>query len=872
MDDQDRDKFQKTHRTVYEVAEGIASPFVPEAYEGVAKAVPGLLVALGYAALAADEIRSAPHPETPAVRTTQSALTAATHGAKLGGAPSGVIAGLGAAAKVADYFDEAAAFLRKKFGRRLDPVEFEFTLFSKAVSEPFEVRGLRFTEALSVPYEIDLLLETEDLAVEAGKLLGCDGQLLIARDVEHRTVFGIIDQACLLESNHDRTFVRVRIVPAFKQLQYEVDTRIFQGATVPEILTEVLRAGLAPFHRSFDASRLRGKYNARDYCVQFRESTFDFCCRLMAEEGIAYVFEPDEKDIRREKLVLLDRNDLYPDIDLLDSEWIPIIVDRPEEADRESIQSLSWNARAMPNAVTCRGYNWKGPTFDEHTLEQPETHHHRAREVYLHDDDRQIVDDPTGDPRSERFTGEALHQRRPVTQHALERLRTMTAFGTGRSNVTSLMPGRRFGITDHGWDELLGRKFLLTSVTHTSGRMPDTEGSPDEENPSAPKGAYNNEFVCIPQERPFRPQEPAPRPRVYGAQTAIVVGPEGCPEDVHTDPYGRVKVRFHWDRTSPHNDTSSCWVRVGTAWAGPGFGTSFIPRIGMEVIVNFLDGNPDRPIITGCVYNGKNLPPYALPDERTRSGILTRSTPAGDSSSPGFNELRFEDAKGQEEIFVHAQRNLTTKILACEQRSIGASQQITIGGNASRHVKQRNEECVDGFDSRVFSGGQLIHISSGVSDETDPEFDYASMVEVLGKRRVWAKDKLLTEVGEDESTTKATLTPTSAEFMAKDEIYLGVGGTSAALTPKSLAMGADEEIRLTVGGGKAKTTLTPKGITVDAEKEIRLMVGQASITLEPDKIMFMVGASLIQLTTQGITISGAQTTITGHPIHLNPPA
>jgi len=871
MDDEARDEFQKIHDTTYEVAGRIVGELVPKQHEDVAKAVPGLLVAIADTAVEADELRNAAHTEEPAVRTTQSALTAATHGARLGRAPSGVVAGLEAAAKVADYFDEAATFLRKKFGRRLDPVEFEFTLFSKAVSEPFEVRGLRFTEGLSVPYEIDLVLETEDQAVDARRLLGSDGQLLMARELEQRTVFGVIDQACLLESNHYRTFVRVRIVPAFKQLQYEVDTRIFQGATVPEILTEVLRAGLAPFHRSFDASRLRGKYNARDYCVQFRESTFDFCCRLMAEEGIAYVFEPDEKDARREKLVLLDRNDLYPDIDLPDGEWIPIIADRQEEADRESIQSFSWNARAKSNAVTYRGYNWKGPTFDEHTLEQYETHHHRAREVYLHDDDRQIVDDPTGDPRSERFTGETLHQRGPMAQHGLERLRTMTAFGTGRSNVTSLIPGRRFGITNHGWDELLARKFLLTSVTHTSDRMPDTEGSPDEGNPSAPKGAYSNEFVCIPQEQSFRPQASVPRPRVYGAQTAIVVGPEGCPEDVHTDPYGRVKVRFHWDRTSPHNDTSSCWVRVGTAWAGPGFGTSFIPRIGMEVIVNFLDGNPDRPVITGCVYNGKNLPPYALPDERTRSGILTRSTPAGDDPAPGFNELRFEDAKGQEEIFVHAQRNLTTKILACEQRSIGASQQITVGGHASRHVKKDHDDTIDGTETRIISGGQHVRVST-TSLEEGEFLVHASTQEVVGKRRVWVSEELLTEVGEETApTTRMTMTPTTAGVMAKDTIYLGVAGTHATLKPERMTLGADEEIHIGVGGGTATATLKQDEVAIAAEGRIRFEVGQASLTLLPDKILLMIGASLVELTTTGITISGAQTTITGKPIHLNPP-
>jgi len=183
--------------------------------------------------------------------------------------------GLEVAGRLAEFADEAAAHLRKQFGRRLDPVEFEFSLLSKAAVTSFEVRGLRFTESLSTPYELDLVLETEELAVETNALLGADSRMLIARDLEQRVVFGIIDRVELLESEHDRAFVRVRIVPAFKQLQYEMDTRIFQGATVPEILAEVLRKSLAPFQRSFDDSRLRGKYQWGRECAWRRRTCAD---------------------------------------------------------------------------------------------------------------------------------------------------------------------------------------------------------------------------------------------------------------------------------------------------------------------------------------------------------------------------------------------------------------------------------------------------------------------------------------------------------------------------------------------------------------------------------------------------------------------
>jgi len=192
---------------------------------------------------------------------------------------------------------------------------------------------------------------------------------------------------------------------------------------------------------------------------------------------------------------------------------------------------------------------------------------------------------------------------------------------------------------------------------------------------------YSNAFECIPADRRYCPPRTLKRPRVLGPQTAIVTGPSG--EEIHTDAHGRIKVHFPWDRLNPADDCASCWLRVAQSWAGRGFGTWFLPRVGMEVVVEFLEGNPDRPLVTGCVYNPDTALPYPLPDEKTKSTIKTQSSPGGE----GFNELRFEDAKDAEEIWIHAQKDLNVKVLNNESTSVDIDQSLQVGGNQTIVVK-----------------------------------------------------------------------------------------------------------------------------------------------------------------------------------------
>lgn len=265
--------------------------------------------------------------------------------------------------------------------------------------------------------------------------------------------------------------------------------------------------------------------------------------------------------------------------------------------------------------MVTRGHNYKLPTrYDEGETEQPDAHHAVVREVYADGERRQITDDPIADPDAQSFTGGELDQRANAARVLLQQLRRDAVSGHGRANAIGFVAGTCIELAESQRGEL-----LLTRVVHEAQRS-------DE--PHALDHVYANRFECMPRTLPFRPAPRTPRPRVFGVQTGVVVGRGD--QDIHTDALGRVRVRFHADRHTGDDEHRSCWIRVAQAWAGAGYGSMVIPRVGMEVVVSFIDGNPDCPLITGCVYDGVNTPPRPLPAEMSRSTFKTSSTPGGE--------------------------------------------------------------------------------------------------------------------------------------------------------------------------------------------------------------------------------------------------
>ena len=683
-------------------------------------------------------------------------------------------------------------------GDRLQPLLAELWMVDNP-DVTWHVRSWGAVEGISTPYRYELELESTSSHDACAEVLGANCELLFDRNGLVHVSYGVIEHLDIQMSvqsgvEHHSVLARARVVPAFKLLDQQLDTRFFMGKTVIEILREVLEPALADYKREVDAaSFIKGEYNARDYCVQFRESTFAFCSRLMEEEGIAYIFVPND-DEQVERLVLIDNNADYQAAELLSAGPIPIVLSRAESLDRESIERFDWRQTRTPNRVLTRGYNPKVPTqLDEGQAEREDPHNPSVREQFFDDDRRQITDDPLNDPRAESFTGADLEQRGPMATQMHERHTLEATIAHGQSNAIGFSSGRVFTLAEHPVESLAFHEFLLTSVTHR-GR-----GGVD---------GYSNAFEAIPRELAFRPARAVPRPRVHGVQTGVVVGPS--PDEIHTDPLGRVRVKFHRDRHSGADEHASCWMPVAQSWAGSGFGAVVLPRVGMEVVVVFIDGNPDRPIVAGCLYNGDNTPPYRLPAESTKSTFKTQSSPGGD----GFNELRFEDAHGSEQLYMQAQRRMDLRVK-------GSLYETSYGNREERIGWSQGED--SGGDHNTFVHKDVNHHVKEIRYTKIDKKQYQTVVEdhieeFQAKHLVFVKDtsqlnaaKVLVEAsgavthkaGEIKLTGSSTIDLKSGGKLAiesNNAIELKVGGSFIAITPGEIAI-QGVTVRINSGGG-----------------------------------------------------------------------
>jgi type VI secretion system secreted protein VgrG len=689
-------------------------------------------------------------------------------------------------------------------------------------SGPWHVRRVHWSEGLCEPYEIVVDLVTDAVDVVADDLLGASAELTLERGDLTRCAYGIVERVQLLGTTTGRLAVRVHVVPAFALLDQEIDSRIFQDMTAPEILEAVLGPTLEEYGRGLGLE-LEREYDKRDYCVQYRESLRAFACRLMEEEGIAYGFHHDEES-RAEVLVLADGPGAWPDVPTLADPEIPVIVDRPDTADRESLRHFDWCRVERVATVASRGFNWKKPDARPEGDAAGEHPRGRARAVYDHDDRRHIVDDGSDDA----FAGET-DQRGPIAKRRLEALACDAKRGVGRSNVTGFSPGRIFTVGVHEHPEVDGARFLLVRVVHEAECPEEDLGSEAYEG-----DRYGNRFECVPADVPYRPRPTIPRPRTHGPDTAIVTGPPG--EEIHVDAHGRIKVKFHWDRLGEDDDTSSCWVRVAQSWGGMGWGSWFVPRVGMEVVVDFLDGNPDRPIVVGCVYNGTNGLPYTLPDEKTKSTIKTQSSPGGD----GFNELRFEDAAGSEEIWIHAQKDLNIKVLNDENTSVDIHQTLTVGGNQTVVIDGNQTITVKGDPAQPEGGGGGGGGGGFKGSSTDVSGDYK-------------------------------VTASQTVFMsAPDKITLECPGSSIVLEPGKITLTAGGGASIVLDGNALMQSSAGSSVLLDGNACAKssggssvLLDGNACMTSSGGSTVLLDGNALVAAAAGGSALLDANATITG---------
>jgi type VI secretion system secreted protein VgrG len=700
------------------------------------------------------------------------------------------------------------------------------------------LRGFTGTEGVSQLFHFDLDLFSEDESIKFQDIVGQNVTLRIfdASGAE-RHWNGFISR--FSQGAHDRRFTtyRAQMVPWLWFLTRTADCRIFQNQKAPDIIQKIFSdLGFQDFEL-----RLYGDFTEREYCVQYRETDFNFVSRLMEEEGIFYFFKHDNG-----KHVMVLANDPAAHDACPGQETARYDFRGGSLTYEDVITEWRYEEEFRPGAWAQTDYNFETPS----TSLAVSVNGKNPYEIYEYPGEYRVRGD--GDKLARIRLQE---QTVPATVH----------HGSGGCRHFSC--GAKFTLEDHYRDDL-NQPYLITAVRHTATQADDYESRATGD----AELTYRNTFECIPFATPFRPLRVTPQPFVQGCQTAVVVGPGG--EEIYTDQYGRVKVQFHWDREGKKDENSSCWVRVSHPWAGQGWGAIAIPRIGQEVIVDFLEGNPNQPVIVGRVYNAEQMPPFGMPGGAMISGIKSNSTKGGG----GYNEISLNDTKGTELINIHAQYDQQKKVEHDERvdvgndrtEHVGNDEKITIDGNREKTVHKDETTVVDGNRDETVHKNETIHID-GNREET-----------VKGDETHSIKGKRSHTVSKSEDVT-VMLTRTH-NVLVNDMLNVGVaqevtvGGaqliTVGAARTKTVIGSEMDTIRgsqtITVKGSVTETTIenhtqTVKGArTTTITKDEKLKVGKTIQIEAADEIAIKCGKASILLKADGtVQILGKDMNVTG---------
>jgi type VI secretion system secreted protein VgrG len=613
------------------------------------------------------------------------------------------------------------------------------------------VRRFSGREAISEPFRFDLEVVSRDPEVDLAPLLGASitfGVMLSSGGM--RSFNGVVDQVGHLEDDLTSAIYHLQLVPWTRLLELRSNCRVFQEMAVPDIVEAVLAD-----HSARDyVWRLEGDYRQRGLCVQYRESDWDFVARLLEEEGIAYHFEHENDhhvlvfcDSAGQRLACPDQpTALFRTAQDADSS--------PSDPSQEMVQEFRLERSLTSGRCLLADFNYLDPGASLEAGASADLAAEVNRELEDYEYPGGFVKLGAEDDPKLPF-GETLAGLRA------EALDALTVHAYGETDCRGFQAGFTFELENHLRQDCL-MAWLLLEVHHEldqSGTLSTTAGG---------RPSYRNTIVCMPADLPFRPARRTARPVVKGPQTAFVTGPQG--EEIHTDKHGRIKVAFHWDRYGRRDGSDSCWVRVAHGWAGAGWGAQFTPRIGQEVVVEFLEGDPDRPLVTGSVYNGKNTIPFETP---TQSGIRTRSSKEG--SAANCNEIRFEDKKDEEDLFIQAERTMTINVKQAATTDIGTDETVTVGRNRSATIEEND--------------------STAVGQDQD--------VSVNGNRTLAVENDQVHEVKGNDSHS-----------VGGDEVIDVTGDTTISAT--KIILSGSSAVRLEVGGSYIE--ITAGGVTINGAK------------------------------------------------------
>ena len=533
-------------------------------------------------------------------------------------------------------------------------------------------------------FELDLLSEDAEISFEAivGQRVTIAIKLI---DGSARYINGFVSRFAQSGNDNRFTYYRAEVVPWLWFLTRTADCRIFQNMPVPDIITKIFsELGFTDFQKS-----LQGNYEPREYCVQYRETDFNFVSRLMEQYGIFYFFKHEKS---KHTLVLADSPSAHQPCPGQARARYEGAAGAAQQEDFVNGWHIEQQLGSGKYALS--DYNFETPSTSL-AVNVPGT-------INVGGNGKYEVFDYPGE-YMQKAQGENLAKIR------MEEDEAGAVVVNGASNCRAFCSGFKFDLAEH-YRQDMNRTHLLTEVHHAAS----VGGSYSNDAGGEASSSYSNTFVCIPHTTPFRPRRVTPKPVVQGVQTAVVVGPSG--EEICVDKYGRVKVQFHWDREGQKNENSSCWIRVAQNWAGKRWGNLFIPRLGNEVIVSFLEGDPDQPIITGSVYNAEQAVPYDLTKDKTKSTMKSDSS----KGHGGFNELRFEDKKGGEQIFLHAQKDMDCRVKNDAREWIGKDRHLIVKGKQKEliegdkhlNVKMNHNEKVG--QTLSIKAGQKVVIEAGM--------------------------------------------------------------------------------------------------------------------------------------------------------------
>lgn len=660
------------------------------------------------------------------------------------------------------------------------------TLETPLGENAFVATEARGTEGISSLFSFTVSALSPRKSIDPKDLLGKSVTLSLARPGgKRRFVNGIVTSfsAGAFTRNDYRLYTLV-ISPSLWVLQRTSDYKVFQEKTAVAIAEQLLGDSDVPFEK-----KLNGTYETSEYRVQFGETDLAFLQRILAEEGIFYFFKHKDGE---HKLVLADNASAYADCTQATVEY--------RQAQEDAVDSV----HAFDTGASLTDAAWH---IEDYDFEKP------ASNI---EGERKTNQQPASGKKWEhyRFPGASVKadSLKQFAAAAIDAAEAGFETATGAGTCASFTSGHAFTLKDHPV-AAENRRLVLTEVHHEAVDRAHFTTRPGAE----VKPYYRSSFTCMPASRIARNPLPMPKPVVQGPQTAVVVGPSG--EEIHTDKYGRIRVQFYWDRYGKKNEKSSCFVRVAQSLAGTNWGSVFVPRIGMEVVVQFLDGDPDRPLVTGAVYNADNMPPWALPGNMTKSGLLTRSTKSGQTANA--NELSFEDKKGEEKITFHAEKDFLREVENDDTLDVGHDQKRTIKNDRTTTITEGNDSLT------IKTGNRTEKIETG--NET-LDIDKGNRTETLSA----GNDTLTLKQGD----RSVTLT------MGNDTLTLNQGNQTTKASAGKITLEAMQGITLKCGGSTVELTpsgITMKGVTLSIEGTAKTDVKGPIVNVAGDGMAILKG-------------------------------